>query len=107
MLVAARCTPGQSWYNTAKRIMSLLNIALQNCALERKASSEDTERMNLTRCSLSASVRAESDRPELVREWGQAVNKLKEKVGSRFSRMSLKEKPVVVEKSVEAEEIDP
>ena len=31
--VAARCAPGQSWTNPAERVMSLLNIGLQNCAV--------------------------------------------------------------------------
>ena len=35
MLIALRCCPTQSWVNPAERIMSILNIALQNCALER------------------------------------------------------------------------
>ena len=32
MLIAARCAPGQSWTNPAERMMSILNIGLQNCA---------------------------------------------------------------------------
>ena len=35
LLVIARCAPGNSWVNLAERIMSLLNLGLQNCALER------------------------------------------------------------------------
>ena len=35
MLVAARCAPGHSWINHVERIMSILNLALQNVALER------------------------------------------------------------------------
>ena len=34
-LVALRCWTTQSWVNPAERVMSLLNLALQNCALER------------------------------------------------------------------------
>ena len=50
MLVAARCAPGQSWINTAERVMSLLNIALQNCALERPACSADVEK-HIAKCN--------------------------------------------------------
>ncbi len=35
-LVAMRGAPGQSWLNPAERIMSILNIALQNCSTERE-----------------------------------------------------------------------
>ena len=35
MLIALQCCPSQSLVNPAERVMSLLNLALQNCALER------------------------------------------------------------------------
>lgn len=35
LLVAARCSLGQSWINPVERIMSILNLGLQNCALQR------------------------------------------------------------------------
>ena len=34
ILVAMRTCPTQSWTNVAERVMSILNIALQNIALE-------------------------------------------------------------------------
>lgn len=43
MLVATRCAPGQSWTNTAERVMPLLNIALQNVATEREKCSDEVE----------------------------------------------------------------
>jgi hypothetical protein len=50
MLIAARCAPGQSWCNPAERIMAILNLGLQNCALERTKCSDDVEK-KLKRCS--------------------------------------------------------
>ena len=35
MLVLVRCAPGNSWVNPAERVMSILNLGLQNCTLER------------------------------------------------------------------------
>ena len=35
MMIALRCCPIQSWMNPAKRVMLLLNLALQNWALEK------------------------------------------------------------------------
>ena len=43
MVIAARCAPGQSWTNPVERQMSILNIALQNCALERSWCADDIE----------------------------------------------------------------
>ena len=42
-IVAARCAPGQSWVNPVERVMSLLNLALQNVALERPLAPEEIE----------------------------------------------------------------
>ena len=35
MLVALRCCPTQNWVNPTERVISLLNLALENCALDR------------------------------------------------------------------------
>ena len=35
LLIAVRTAPGNSWTNLAKRVMPVLNLALQNVALER------------------------------------------------------------------------
>lgn len=35
MLIALRCCMSLSWVNLAEQVMSLLNLELQNCALER------------------------------------------------------------------------
>ena len=42
-LCAMRTCPTQSWTNLAERVMSILNIALQHCALERDKMSEALE----------------------------------------------------------------
>jgi hypothetical protein len=38
MVILGRCAPGRSYINSAERIMSILNIGLQNVALQREAS---------------------------------------------------------------------
>ena len=40
LFIGARCAPGQSWVNHAERVMSILNIGLQNFSIE--ASQEQT-----------------------------------------------------------------
>lgn len=46
LLVAARCAPGHSWTNPVERVMSLLNLALQNVAMERPLAANDLEGQN-------------------------------------------------------------
>ena len=36
----------QSWVNPAERVMSVLNIAIQNCALEREVKNDEFEKKN-------------------------------------------------------------
>lgn len=36
MLILCICAPGHSWRNPAERVMSILNLGLQNCSLERE-----------------------------------------------------------------------
>lgn len=47
MLVSCRCAPGQSWSNPVERIMSILNIGLQNVSTEREKCSPEVESMQL------------------------------------------------------------
>jgi hypothetical protein len=94
-LIAARCAPGQSWINPAERVMSLLNIALQNCALERPACSDVVEKL-IARCNGMQAVReAAASNETMSAEWAASVKTLQDLVASRFQRMSLKEEPIV------------
>ena len=43
MLIVLRCCPTQSWVNPAERVMSVLNITIQNCALEREVMNDKFE----------------------------------------------------------------
>ena len=45
MLIAVRTCPYQSWTNPAERVMSILNLALQNVSLERKEMDEECEKL--------------------------------------------------------------
>jgi hypothetical protein len=94
MIVAARCAPGQSWINTAERVMSILNIALQNCALERPCCTEVTEGA-IARCNGMQSLReAAADNDGLRQEWAAAVGFVQDIVASRFRRLALKDQPI-------------
>ena len=94
MLIHARCAPGQSWTNPAERVMSLLNVALQNCALQRSASDEETERQ-LKKCNSMAAIRSlATNKPGLKQKWLESVEPVQSLVRNRFMRLKLKEEPV-------------
>ena len=41
MIITGRCAPSHSYTNPAERIMSILNIGLQNCATERERDDDE------------------------------------------------------------------
>ena len=99
MVIAARCAPGQSWTNPAERIMSILNIGLQNVALERKRVEEIEA--DLKKCSTMEDIRnAAESNTSLRKKWMSSIEECKEKITSRFERLMLKEKPVTVMESL-------
>lgn len=106
MLVHARCAPGQSWTNPAERIMSVLNLGLQNCALERQCGDEQTEKQ-FRKCNSMADIRsaAEND-PSLKIKWKESMECTQSTVRNRFLRLSLKDKPMQAMDPVSEEEID-
>ena len=61
LLVAARTAPAQSYANMAERSMSLLNLALQNCAFARSEMPEAYEE-KMKRLSSMRSVRVAAER---------------------------------------------
>ena len=90
MIIAARCAPGQSWINTAERVILLLNIALQNCALERQPCSDAIEGA-IARCSGMQSLgEVNEENQTLKAEWSSSVKTLQNVVASRFRQLSLK-----------------
>jgi len=55
-LIVARTSPTQSWTNLAERLMSVLNLALSNCALSRELMSEEFEKI-IKKCGSITCVR--------------------------------------------------
>lgn len=54
MLIAVRTCPYQSWTNPAERVMSILNLALQNVSLERKQMDVDSEKLTKNKNNMQA-----------------------------------------------------
>ena len=57
LLITVRCAPGHSYVNPAERIMSILNIALQNCATERFSCDDPSLENQLKKCHSMADIR--------------------------------------------------
>ena len=73
MLIHVRCAPGQSWCNPVERVMSLLNIALQNCSIERSPCDEETEKEFKKSSSMAATRNLAVKKPELKTKWKESI----------------------------------
>ncbi|XP_070559193.1 uncharacterized protein [Ptychodera flava] len=106
MLILARCAPGQSWTNPAERVMSILNLGLQNCSLERRMS-DDKGEANLKKCGSMADIRERSKKQADLRDkWVEVVEPLQSLVRNRFTRLKLKEEAIQAMDPVADVEID-
>lgn len=73
MVILGKCAPGHSYINSAERIMSILNIGLQNVALQREASSDENE-AHFRKCNSMAELRDRTKKyPELKQAWLESV----------------------------------
>ena len=90
LLVALRTAPGQSWQNPVERVMSLVNIALQNVAIERPSCREEVEK-ELSACNTIESIRKKEG--IVKQDWLEAMNSVKETLEERMLRCSLKGVP--------------
>lgn len=94
MLVAVHCCPIQSWVNLAMRIMSILNLALQNCSLEwgqmfgvlEQKIKQVSSRANLRNLMESC--------VNLHESFMESINPVKEIVNIIFESMSLKDEKI-------------
>lgn len=95
MLVCMQMCPYQSWTNPAERVMSTLNLALQNVSLMREKMDDEMERAIKHKNNISAIRDAFDETPglsEAVRESTSSVISL---LNERFSRMKLKGNPII------------
>ena len=85
MYILARCAPGHSWINPAERIMSILNLGLQNVSLERQQGSEVTEKA-LKDCKSMNDIRKLAEKsPDMKNVWAESVMPPRSIIESRFS----------------------
>jgi len=108
MIILARCSPGHSYINPAERVMSILNLGLQNVSLQRKPCDAEFE-TQLKRCGSMADLRKlEKKKPDLKQKevWLDSVEPVQSFIRNRFLRLSLKDKPFLAMDPVSELEID-
>ena len=104
-LCAMRTCPTQSWTNLAERVMSILNIALQHCALERDKMSAALEDL-MKKCKNIGKVRSEAeDNAELKDAFLSSLENVQSLVADRFERMMLKDNQIVCPKPCDENDI--
>ncbi|XP_033753387.1 uncharacterized protein LOC117336839 [Pecten maximus] len=107
MIILGRCAPGHSYVNPAERVMSILNLGLQNVALQREVSDEESEKY-FKRCNGMADMREllNTKKPELKQSWIDVVEPVQSIIRNRFLRLSLKDVPFAAMDPVPDTDID-
>ena len=105
MLVAVRTCPYQSWANLGERVMSTLNLALQNVSLAQKRMSEEAE-ASLQGKNTLADIRAEVERNlSLIQELQDSISHPIITLTKCFTAMELKDEPFFAGVAATGEEI--
>ena len=91
MLVHVRNCPYQSWQNIAERVMSTLNLALQNVSLSRLSMPSEFEALICNKNTLGDVRKEIKKKPELSDALHDAMASAMIAVGERFKSMKIKE----------------
>ena len=91
MLVAVRTCPYQSWTNPAERIMSVLNLALQNVSLERNLMDEESEKLVKNDNNVKAVRETIRRHPEMQMKIDASIKPVVDLLNNRFEQMKLKQ----------------
>ena len=103
-IILARPAPGHSWQNPAERVMSILNLGLQNTSLCRGKMDDETE-YRVKSCNSMSDIRKKLNDDEKVK-WNASVEEPKIIVKERFERLALKDKKLECQGSVTHLEMD-
>ena len=106
-MIAARCAPGHSFMNPAERIMSILNLGLQNVATERTRLVDATIEKKVKNCNSMAELRALNEKDGGIKDaWLHSIKEAQTIISERFSWLSLKDTPFQNVDVVTDEEIE-
>jgi hypothetical protein len=90
MLIALRTAPYNSWVNLAERVMPILNLALQHCALERDKMPDKEEKKMKNKGSLSAVRNCAEINSGFQEAYTTSMQTPIKILSERFGRMTLK-----------------
>ncbi|GES78591.1 hypothetical protein GLOIN_2v1791831 [Rhizophagus clarus] len=93
MLIALRIAPHQSWNNPAKRIILILNLALQGVALVHKTMLEDMEILFSKANTLKEICRAAKKSSQLTGELQKYITTIQEFLRKRTEQLVLHDEP--------------
>ena len=105
MLVCMQMCPYQSWNNPAERVMSTLNLALQNVSLMRDNMADDMERAVRYKNNLTAVRATIEEKPGLQQAIQKSISPVIEFLNERFSHMKLKGNPIRVRQAATKDEV--
>ena len=94
MLICVRTCPYQSWTNIAERIMSTLNLALENVSLARSSMPSYFEEIVKNKCSLTQLRPLIGQYPDLATALRDSMSAPMIALGTRFQAMKVKDIPV-------------
>ena len=105
MLIAVRTCPYQSWQNIAERIMSTLNLGLQNVALARKEMPEEFEKLIANKSTLDAIRDVVTQNPNLKPQLLESVSQPITLLRKQFMALKIKEEKMNIREPAKDEEI--
>ena len=106
MYIAVRTAPNQSYANPAERIMSLLNIALQNVALARTEMSDILESRVKSLSNMKQIRNAINKNDKLKEELSKSVQPAVQILFERFSRLKWKDQQVQVHQAASSQQTE-
>lgn len=104
-LFCMQMCPYQSWTNPAERVMSTLNLALQNVSLMRDSMGDPQERAIKYKNTIGAIRSAVDDYPELEPALLKSTSSVISLLEERFARMKLKGKPIKIRPAATTDDI--
>lgn len=106
MLIAIWMCPYQSWTNMAERVMSTLNLALQNVSLARAAMDPELELMIHSKTTLTDLWDTISRSSALASAFRDSMSSVIVRLAQRFNQMKLKEDPVQCATAASDKDVD-
>ena len=104
-LIVMRTVPKLSWRNPVERVMSVLNLGLQNLAISRPAMPDNFEE-KMTRCNSMAQIRELASTDGLQDAFMKSIGEVKGQIEERFKRLRWSGREIRVYAAGERKDMD-